>query len=300
MKAFNRWQDEQFLDVERIFAAGWRRVLKGADLDKIAEGLRRLGVDGKSCTSYKKAKIMAQAVVDDSRESIEQFEMAVRFFDIDQKHHSKLIERWMGLGQPALSAFAPYAAYVLTVVIFLHISIAANLISAERPSNLTDIAYLFYLPFCMMFVSNDKLHRRTAKLFLRPDQEFVWGFELKADLKRLNTHYLTLPEKERDQGVLQIARHPPIEGEFLTTALWRKWMSDAAFSERDHADAMDPEKSRKLFERLKAFTEGETLPDSQISKANAGLETMSIKRRVHRQKGSWYIVPKDLPDPVDE
>ena len=152
----------------------------------------------------------------------------------------------------------------------------------------------------MMFVSNDKLHCRMAKLFLRPDQEFVWGSDLKADLKRLNIHYLTLPEKERDQGVIQIARHPPIEGEFLTTALWRKWMPEAAFSERDHAEAMDTEKSRKLREQLKAFREGKTLPDSQISKADAGLETMSIKRRIHRQKGSWYIVPKDLADPVDE
>ena len=300
MKAFNRWQDEQFLEVERLFAAGWRRALEEADLNEIVEGLHKLGIDGKSCTTLKQAKIMAQAVVVDSRESFEQLEMVVRFFDIDEKHHSKLIERWRGLGQPALSTFAPYVAYVLTVVIFFHISIAAKLISAERTSNLTDIAYLFYLPFCMMFVSNDKLHCRTAKLFLRPDQEFVWGFDLKADLKKLNAHYLTLPEKERNQGVIQIARHPPIEGEFLTTKLWRKWMSDAAFSERNHADAMDPEKSRKLSERLKAFTEGETLPDSQISKADAGLETMSIKRQVPRQKGSWYIVPKDLPDPADE
>ena len=300
MKAFNRWKDEQFLEVERLFAAGWRRALEEANFNEIAEGLHKLGIDGKSCTSLEQAKIIAQAVVDDSRESFEQLEMVVRFFDIDEEHHSKLIERWRGLGQPALSTFAPYAAYVITVVIFFHISIAAKLISAERTSNLTDIAYLFYLPFCMMFVSNDKLHCRTAKLFLRPDQEFVWGFDLKADLNRLNIHYSTLPKKERDQGVMQIASHPPTEGEFFTTKLWRKWMSEAAFSERDHAEAMDPEKSRKLGEQFKAFTEGETLPDSQIPKADAGLQTMSIKRQVHRRKGSWYIAPKDLPDPVDE
>ena len=63
-----------------------------------------------------------------------------------------------------------------------HIAIAAHLISPERPSNRTDIAYLFYLPFCMMFVSSDKLHRETANLFLRADQEFVWGLDLKDDL----------------------------------------------------------------------------------------------------------------------
>ena len=300
MEAFNRWQDEQFLEVERLFAAGWRRALEEADLNEIAEGLRKLGIDGKSCTSHEQAKIMAQVAVDGSSNSFEQLVMAVQFFDIEPEHHSTLFGRWRALGQPALSTFAPYAAYVLTVEIFFHISIAANLISAERPSNRTDIAYLFYLPFCMMFVSNDKLHCRTAKLFLRPDQEFVWGSDLKADLKRLNIHYLALPDKVRDQGVLRIARHPPTEGVFLTTALWRKWMSDASFSERDHSEAIDPEKSGKLFARLKAFTEGETLPDSQISKTDVEPEAMCIKRFVQRRKGSWYLVPKDLPDSVDE
>ena len=96
-----------------------------------------------------------------------------------------------------------------------------------------------YLPFCMMFVSSDKLHRRSASLFLRSNQQFVWGHDLKDDLNRLNTHYLALPEVERDLGVMRIARHPPIKGEYLTTALWRKWMSDAALSEPDYAGELD-------------------------------------------------------------
>ena len=194
MKAFGRWQAEQFFEVERLFAAGWRRVLEDTDLTEIAEGLHKLGVDEKSCRSLQQAKEMAQAIVDGSSNPFERLEMAVRFFNIPQRYHSALIGRWKGLGQPALSAFAPYASYVLTVEIFFHISIAANLISPERPSNRTDIAYLFYLPFCMMFISNDRLHRRTANLFLRSDQEFVCGSYLKDDLKQLNTHYLSLPE----------------------------------------------------------------------------------------------------------
>ena len=300
MKAYARWQDEQFFEVERSFATGWRKILEAADLNEIAKGLRRLGVDGKSCNSLEQAKEMAQEIVDSSSNPYERLEMAVQFFHIPQQHYSTLIERWKALGQPVLSAFAPYAAYVLTVEIFFHISVAANLISSERPSNRTDIAYLFYLPFCMMFVSKDRLHRRTAKLFLRSNQEFVWGSDLKDDLKRLNTHFLALPEEERDQGVLRISRHPPIEGEFLTTALWRKWMSDTAFSGRDHASEVDPEISRKVLERLNAFTEGDTLPASQIAETGDELGAMGIQRLVHRRKGSWYLLPKDLPDPAHD
>ena len=140
MKAYARWQDEQFFEVERSFATGWRKILEAADLNEIAKGLRRLGVDGKSCNSLEQAKEMAQEIVDSSSNPYERLEMAVQFFHIPQQHYSTLIERWKALGQPVISAFAPYAAYVLTVEIFFHISVAANLISSERPSNRTDIA----------------------------------------------------------------------------------------------------------------------------------------------------------------
>ena len=296
MEAYSRWQEERFLEVERSFAVGWRRLLEVADLNEMAKGLRRLGVDGKSCKSLDQAKAMAQEIVEGSSKPYERLGMAVQFFDIPQQHYSPLIERWKALGQPTLSAFAPYAAYALTVEIFFHICIAANLISPERPSNRTDIAYLFYLPFCNMFVSNDKLHDRSAELFLRSNQEFVWGSDLKADLKRLNAHFSALPEEQRDQGVLRMARRPPVDGEFLTTALWRKWISESVFSERDHRSEIDLEKARKLVERLTAFTEGERLSASQIDEIGDAPQAMGVSRRVHQRKGSWYLLPKDLPD----
>jgi hypothetical protein len=65
-------------------------------------------------------------------------------------------------GRRPLNEFAPYAAHVVTVELFLQFALAAHLIASNRPSNRTDIAYLFYLPFCTLFASSDNLHRRTA------------------------------------------------------------------------------------------------------------------------------------------
>jgi hypothetical protein len=45
-------------------------------------------------------------------------------------------------------------------------------------------------------VSSDDLHRRCAPLFLRPDQEFVWGIDMKPALKAVNAHFLQLPEEK--------------------------------------------------------------------------------------------------------
>lgn len=78
--------------------------------------------------------------------------------------------------------------------LFFYFSLAADLISPNRPSNKIDIAYLYYLPFCMVFTSNDNLHKQAVPLFLRKDQVFIPGAELKADLKKLDEHYSQLPD----------------------------------------------------------------------------------------------------------
>jgi hypothetical protein len=296
--AFQRWQQQMFHDVERLFAAGWRRALNSLDLKQIAKTLRVLGVTGQSCKSLEDAKRIAQSVVSGVDKPFERLGLAVRYFNIPQQRHAEIIERWKYEGQPSLERYAPYAAFVLTIEIFFYIAVAANLISAERQSNRIDIAYLAYLPFCMVFVSSDRLHERAARLFLRSDQEFIWGPALKADLKRLNQHYLALPQAEREQGIMRFADHPPVTGDFLVTKLWKRYLRPEALQDKGLDISMGPEESKNLVQRLRAFTKGRTLlPDETVAGVDG--ETLSIERRIKRQKGSWWQVPKDLPDDDD-
>ena len=278
-----------------MFASSWRRLLREVDLSLVAKILKTFGVDGKSCKSLEQAQELAEKIVNGSSKPYAPLALAVNFFSVPPHQHHLIEKRWRELGQPVLSSFAPYAAYVLTIEIFFHISIAANLISANRPSNRTDIEYLFYLPFCMVFVSNDKLHSRVTRLFLRKDQEYVQGTKLKSDLRRLNDFYLKLPEEERAQGVIKMVDHPPTEGDFLTTSLWRRCLSKRAFFKQKNADEIDEEMSRKLVRSLSEFTEGETLQASQVPKSEEEIEAMGIRRRVSRRRGSWLVVPSDLP-----
>jgi hypothetical protein len=69
-------------------------------------------------------------------------------------------------GRPRPTDLAPYAAHVMTVDLFFNLTVGSDLIGRERPSNKVDLAYLYYLPFCMLFVSNDRLHERYAPCFL--------------------------------------------------------------------------------------------------------------------------------------
>ena len=65
---------------------------------------------------------------------------------------------------------SPRIRPVFKVDLLYYLGIDRGFISGERPSIKADMAYLYYLPFSMVFTSGDRLHRRTAPLFLRPDQ----------------------------------------------------------------------------------------------------------------------------------
>ena len=133
-----------------------------------------------------------------------------------------MLSNWKAAGGPPLAVYAPYTAHCLLVDTFFHVAVGKKLISPDRLSNRVDIAYLYYLPFAMVFVSNDKLHKRVVPLLLRPDQAFIDGEELKRDLEALDVHYSGLPAERLEQGLFRFAE-PPDDDRFLTTRLYRQF-----------------------------------------------------------------------------
>jgi len=68
---------------------------------------------------------------------------------------------------------------------------------------------------------------------------------------------------------------------------------------RDEPDvSLDPEKSAELVKRLDAFRKQPTLDSADA--ANGDDEMMSIARSVRRKRGSWWQLPKDMPDHEDD
>ena len=209
-------------------------------------------------------------------------------------HHlrDQIIERWSIYNYPPLSQYAPYAAYVLTVDIFYHIALAASLESPHRPSNRMDIAYLYYLPFCMVFISSDKLHERCAKLFLRADQDFADGKAIKKDLASINQHFLKLSGPEKEEGLNVFARYPLPDMECTLNELWDNHMKD--WRERAKEPYKKPEENPKLVKELREFSKAPSLKPEEIDFDPKDADMMSIQRMVKRKKGNWYQLPKDL------
>ncbi len=181
------------------------------------------------------------------------------------------------------------------MVLFLKIAIAANLISNERPSSRVDVAYLFYLPFCMMFVSSDRLHEKCAPLFMRDDQGFVWGPELKSGLSELNSHFMELPDTEREKGVYSFASDPPEIGSGIVARLWDRFLPK--WRKENEADVADRKEGSITVEEIHEMASAPTLSPDAVDFDPESTERFLIKRRVQREKGSWFQVPKGIkPD----
>lgn len=291
-EAFSRWQCGEFQRIEYDFAARWRNDLANLNLDELASQIVAI-VRGRSCKSLEEAKMLARSLVSDNRNHYDQIGLFLNHLGVNRTFHNEITKRIQNLKFPELSQHVPYAAHVLTVNLFFRVALAEGLISKERPSNWVDIAYLFYVPFCQLFVSSDKLHRNCAPLFLRNDQEFLWGPDLKAGLHAMDEHYKNFPEEMKKEGVLRFARHPPMEGDFFVSRLWDrhlpKWRSVHGNAERYASDNEDS----ALIERIRGFNEGKVIEESRPG-IMAKPDFLSLKRNVRRVKGSWYQVPDSV------
>jgi hypothetical protein len=234
-------------------------------------------------------KTLADAHIDGSPQD-GSLKFGLNLLGMPEPAQTQIIERWKKSGSPHVRDFAPYFRHLYGVDLFFSLAIASDQISRVRPKgkadNKVDIAYLYYLPFCHVFASNDNLHKRVVPLFLREDQSFVDAAELKADLQKLDAHYWALSDEVKNSGFYKFAKHPPLDSSFLVTQLWDKrgieWRKLAV--EPAPAERL---KDTKIIDELNRITEAakSTDPNERLSIEEA--KFMQISRSVARRKGKW-------------
>ena len=257
---------------------------------------RRLGIDGRSCKNLEDAKRMAQALVSSEEQKSDRAQLALFFLGIDRQLHYGILDRWANFSYRPIRRYAPYSAHVLTVELFFQLAMAANLISSERPSNRTDVAYLFYLPFCHLFVSSDKLHRKSAPLFLKPSQQFVWGPDLKRGLKSLNDHYSTLSDRVKDQGLIRFARVPPTQGTWFVSEIYDQHLPSWRSRGENTEAPSNPEKDAELLARINSIRNASPLQNDEVDFDMQSPDAVMVKRLIPKKRGSWYLLPRDLKE----
>ena len=286
--AFERWQRREFLEIEHQYARAWRRNAAILDMTGAAAAVEALGLSDRS-KDLEQAKLFAARAVHHDEKPFVWISRTLNSLGATEGLRQQTLKRWVASGKLSLVDFAPYTAFVLEVEVFFQIALTSQLISSVRASNQLDIAYLFYLPFCMMFVSSDRLHQRCASLFLRPNQEFVWGPDLKANLGQINEHYLGLPESTREEGVYSFANEPPPIGNQAVRDLWTRLLPKWQDADTEHPDAIHPR--APTVDEVRKLAESPEMMTSQSDWVSGELDQVVIKRLIKGKKGSWYQMP---------
>jgi hypothetical protein len=178
--ALERWKNHRFVEIERQIAKRWRADLVDHDRDRTIGILRNvLPVDAR-VPDLAALKLAIDAFC--ASTETETIALALDVLGVPDQSTRDALARWEAASRPTLDTFAPYTTHVFKVDLIYYLGVDRGFIPGERPSNRLDMAYLYYLPFCMVFTSGDNLHRRTAPLFLRPDQSFAPAAAFKAAL----------------------------------------------------------------------------------------------------------------------
>ena len=278
--------------MERLFAREWRETLARAQLARLPEALRAAGVPTPTCHGLSDANASAREFVQNLMVSSPAVGLALDWLGVPEALRRGILDRWNQMEHPSLEAYAPYAAFVLRVEVFFGFALAAARLSAQRPSNLVDIAYLFYLPFCMLFVSSDRLHQATAPLLIREDQSFVWGPELKAALRDINSHFSHLPEAEKRRGVMALGQSLPQGAPSLLTGLWDRHLPRWRLAS-GRSIANDGDTSEGIAAKIARVSNA---PDARFDATSFQPDSVGsavIRRRISRTKGSWHQLPAD-------
>ena len=202
-----RWAGGRFTERDAELSALWRQATRSLSFHDFEKRLTREHVvlpvpDGPASIVTEADKVLAipslQSVV---------LQWLLDFMEADELLRSAVLFRWTAAAQPLLRHFAPYAYHCARVLLSLAIAVRHRYLIWES-THVVDAQYLYYLPFCEVFVSEDHLHRLLAPQLLDGEQSFVTHSDLKKALRVLADFHEGIGADDADFLVID--------------ALWRK------------------------------------------------------------------------------
>lgn len=292
--ALARWTRCEFREIEREVANGWRQALSKSNFDLKINLIKHEFSNDYHFSDVEDVKKHVDNVINSKYHQF--IYLALDLLDVPEAIRRDVLARWSSTRPLPFKEFAPYAAYVLSVNLFFYLCLDKSFISKDRHSNLIDLAYLYYLPFCMVFASGDNLHKRIVPLFMGIEQTFVSGRELKEDLHKLIEYYTKLPSEVKALGMMKYAVYPPDDFDTLIGRLFDKhlapsWRENAKKVKEELFKPLDPE--GKFLKQLKQKQEGQK-PYIGPPILSDQAESMIIKRMVPVKRGNWRILPEGI------
>ena len=224
-EALRRWQKRVTSAAERDAAIRWQTDSDGFDMEgftarlrKVADGLPRFRGDKESALQHLALFVDKLLALPDQLQFLE-----LALLEFGEDFRKRVRARWHEVEPSSLQEFAPYAHYCLRLRFIFALALTNGHISTHHNS-LLDLEYLYFLPFCQIFCSDDKkLHNVIQSVLLRPDQTFLDYVTLERALHETFAFFGQLSSDRMREWLDSKGHYPPC-GPFITQQMYdRHW-----------------------------------------------------------------------------
>lgn len=244
-EAIERWRAGVFKRDEELYSRIWRRATKEYDLDGLKNKVQPIFSSMPKVKSSDDLVLRLDVFLSNVGNGIELFYWTKGIFDLDDRIISDALNKFNVGEYSSFSQFAPYTYYCLRLTLLFYLGLVSGIVTT-RATNILDLEYLYYLPFCVVMCSGDHLHKTLCPLLISSDQVFVQRSTLKADLAQMAQAWLSLDEDTRkDEWQRRYGDTPPEDENSITYHIWEN--SDR-WGTKQRSPAQESIPSSPLFE----------------------------------------------------
>jgi len=200
-KNVRRWKDGDFKEMDEVESWFWRKkttaetvIENFKERFKLFEHIKNKGKGGNTFDNLVLLRDELLKELNRPEAQQEYLSLIIDFYGIDAAIAGEIFHRWETHGYKNLADFSQYGLYCLTIVAMYYTGINNHLLG-EKKTNLLDLEYLYYAPFCRVFSSNDDFLVTLFKLIIPKDVEFISTPALKTELAAFHRHEEETGEK---------------------------------------------------------------------------------------------------------
>jgi hypothetical protein len=283
--AIGNWRRGRFAEGEVALSERWRQMIRTTNLEQLREGSDLFTKAGIDLHSINDVLRFVDTPLGSRQEYGGVLKNMIGLFDIIPEKASEAFYRWETGNYSDIESFAPYFSYCARIALAFNFSIKTGVITTRR-SNRIDIEYLYYLPFAMAFSSRDRIHEEIVPAFMRENQTFIDGDDLKRELGALAESWRSKNETERTEWLKLHRIYPPREECPIIHKLWQSHMKpEEEILKSQDSRTLDGDTSDALVERvLKDLAGSQTLSDStDLASIDLGkMDFVGSKRKIFK------------------
>ncbi len=253
IQAIRRWQKGNWSVTDRQVASQLRDKINQINIKSAKESIRIIFNAAPRLKTLDEVNSFIKVFSDTQEAQRGLLALIMHIFDIDSNLASELFYRWESHACPLISNYAPYAFHCIKTVLLFYFGLINDLLS-ERDTNIIDLEYLFYLPFCMLFSTNDRFQELLMPYLIGDFQDFLPLRQLQSDLSKVRECVKEIPVNPDMPAKRKYEALKRSATSFY--AIWSRHLREDVFLERDRSKDYSPEEHKRIVSEVLKYRDG--------------------------------------------